>query len=73
MRVQDDSADGRGECDIGRRQTERPAAYTMVGFGARVGMSKSSIARRIRNGEIRVVKIGRLVRIPASEVERLFG
>jgi hypothetical protein len=45
----------------------------MAEFGWRVGLSESSVARRIREGTIRAVRIGRLVWVPASEIGRLFG
>ena len=57
----------------GAGHPETPVGYTMAEFGRRVGLSESSVARRIRDGRIRAVKIGRLVRIPASEIGRLFG
>ena len=50
-----------------------PVSYTMAKFGKLVGLSQSTVARRIKDGKIRAIKIGRLVRIPASEIGRLFG
>jgi excisionase family DNA binding protein len=38
---------------------------------AALAISPSTIQRMIRRGEIRVLRIGRCVRIPVSEIERL--
>ena len=53
---------------------EKPSgAYTMAQFGKIVRLSRSSVARRLKDGTIRAIKVGRLVRVPASEVDRLLG
>ncbi len=38
-----------------------------------LGVSKRTIERRIADGSIRALKLGRVVRIPASELERLLS
>ena len=48
-------------------------SYTMDQFSVRAGISKYSVARRIKDGTIRATRIGRLIRIPAVEVDRLLG
>lgn len=60
-----------GRPDPGRR--EMFSSFTMGQFGRRAGISKWSVARRIKDGTIRAVRIGRLIRIPASEADRLLG
>ena len=47
--------------------------YSMRQFARLAGLSTSTVARRVRDGTIRFVRVGRLVRIPASEIGRLFG
>jgi excisionase family DNA binding protein len=48
-------------------------AYTPQELAALLKMSKDTVYRAIAAGEIKAVKLGRLYRIPVSEVERLFG
>lgn len=38
----------------------------------RIGISRSSVSRRIKAGEIKVVKVGNRNRIPAPEFERFY-
>ncbi|NMP16138.1 helix-turn-helix domain-containing protein [Thalassotalea sp. Y01] len=40
-------------------------------FGALVGLSHSSIWLRIKHGHLKAYKLGRAVRIPYSEYERI--
>ena len=44
---------------------------TIPQFAARLGMSVSSLQRRIADKTVRVLKLGRLVRIHPSELSRL--
>ena len=56
-----------------------PAAVTRLAFlsvkqfATVVGLSDTTVLRRIRDGQIRSTRIGRLWRIPISEVGRLLG
>ena len=59
-------------------QAEAPAAaphleplLTIPQFAARLGMSVSTLQRRIADKTVRVLKLGRLVRIHPSELSRL--
>jgi excisionase family DNA binding protein len=38
-----------------------------------VGLSENTVLRRIRDNEIKATRIGRLWRIPVTEVGRLLG
>jgi excisionase family DNA binding protein len=51
------------------RLTARPETLTPAQAAARLGMSRSTIARRIKSGEI-TVRVGTHYRIPAREFER---
>jgi excisionase family DNA binding protein len=52
------------------RLTARPETLTPAQAAARLGMSRSTIARRIKSGEITAVRVGTHYRIPAREFER---
>jgi excisionase family DNA binding protein len=52
------------------RLTARPETLTPAQAAARLGMSRSTIARRIKNGEITAVRVGSHYRIPVREFER---
>jgi excisionase family DNA binding protein len=52
------------------RLTARTETLTPSQAAARLGMSRSAIARRIKSGEITAVRVGTHYRIPASEFER---
>ena len=52
------------------RLSARPATLTPAEAAARLGMSRSTVTRRIRNGEIKAVKVGTHHRIPIREFER---
>jgi excisionase family DNA binding protein len=52
------------------RLTARPEALSPTEAAARLGMSRSTIARRIKGGEIAAVKVGTHYRIPVREFER---
>lgn len=45
--------------------------YTTAEFAKLFKLSLPTVKRLIKSGEIQVVRIGRSVRIPAEEVERL--
>lgn len=48
----------------------RPEMLTPAEAAVRLGMSRSTIARRIASGEIKAVKVGSHHRIPIREFER---
>jgi excisionase family DNA binding protein len=52
------------------RLTARPETLTPAEAATRLGMSRSTIARRIKSGEISAVRVGTHYRIPAREFER---
>jgi excisionase family DNA binding protein len=52
------------------RLTAQPETYTPAEAAVRLGMSRSTIARRIKSGEITAVRVGTHYRIPAREFER---
>jgi excisionase family DNA binding protein len=51
----------------------RAAFLSVKAFGTVVDLSENTVLRRIRDKEIRAVRIGRLWRIPVTEVGRLLG
>lgn len=52
------------------RLTARAEALTPAEAATRLGMSRSTVARKIRTGEIRAVKVGTHHRIPMIEFRR---
>ena len=52
------------------RVIARPEMLTPAEAASRLGMSRSTIARRISSGEIKAVKVGTHHRIPIREFER---
>lgn len=46
---------------------------TVAQFAERLGVSERTLHRRIADGTVRVLKLGRLVRIHPSELARLLG
>jgi hypothetical protein len=57
-----------------KNQPEEPApriGYRIAQFAAGSGLSRSTVARMIRDGLIKVVRLNRTPIIPFSEVERL--
>ena len=51
----------------------RPVFYTKAELAEIARLSVRSLEKLIRDGRIKVVRLGRLVRIPATEVDRLLG
>jgi excisionase family DNA binding protein len=51
----------------------RPAFLSVKQFAVLVGLSENTVLRRIKDQQIRATRIGRLWRIPVSEVGRLLG
>jgi len=47
--------------------------YTASEVARLFDLSTTTISRSIRRGEIKALQIGRVFRVPASEVERLHG
>jgi excisionase family DNA binding protein len=52
-------------------QKDPPAFLTYKEFAYESRLSPSSVRKRVRQGELRATRIGRAVRIPRSELERL--
>jgi excisionase family DNA binding protein len=50
-----------------------PAGISLDEFCERVGISRQTGRRRIADGTIRAVRIGRRIVIPASELVRILG
>lgn len=48
-------------------------AYSMRETADMIGMSLRTLVRRVDDGTIRAVKVGKRVLIPAAEVERLLS
>jgi excisionase family DNA binding protein len=46
-------------------------AVSQAEFGKAIGVSTKTIARKVALGEIAVIRMGRLVRIPVTEIDRL--
>ncbi len=53
------------------KRTAPPAFLTYKEFAYESRLSPSTVRKRVRQGEIRAARIGRSVRIPRSELERL--
>jgi excisionase family DNA binding protein len=51
----------------------RAAFLSVKAFAIVVGLSENTVLRRIRDNEIKATRIGRLWRIPVTEVGRLLG
>ena len=47
-----------------------PTLHKLVEVGSRTGLSRSALYREINAGRLKVVKIGRSVRITESELSR---
>jgi len=50
-----------------------PVLLTIRQCAKRLGISERSLHRRIADGTVRVIRLGRLVRIHPSELARLYG
>ena len=48
-------------------------AYSMREVGQLIGMCERSVWSLVQSGQLRAVKLGRLVRIPADAVAELLG
>jgi hypothetical protein len=49
---------------------EEPPWYDLAAFGAKTGLGRTMVWQLRREGKIRVVRVGRGVFVPASELER---
>ena len=49
------------------------AAYGQSEVAARLGVTRQSVARAIESGDLRAVRLGRRVLIPAAELARFLG
>lgn len=52
---------------------ERPKVLTVAELAARLGVCRQTVYALERRGELRVIRIGRALRVPTSELERLMG
>jgi excisionase family DNA binding protein len=50
-----------------------PTLLTVREFAEAVRISEQTIRRRVNDGTLQAVKLGALMRIPTSELERLLG
>jgi excisionase family DNA binding protein len=66
-----DAFEARG--DLAQHPVVRPAFLSPKGFATVIGVSQNTVLRRIKDDAIHAVRIGRLWRIPVSEVGRLLG
>lgn len=58
-----DAADSQPPADL--------VTLTPLQFAQRLQVTRRSVDRAIARGQIRFIKLGRYVRIPATEIERL--
>ncbi len=75
------NTNSRGAQREGRRVVASPASapvplseritLTVDEFGARAGISRATAWRRVRDGSVRVVRLGGRTLVPASEVRRI--
>jgi hypothetical protein len=61
------SAQTRNE---GTDMSEDRPWYDLAAFGAKTGLGRTMVWQLRREGKIRVVRVGRRVFVPASELER---
>jgi excisionase family DNA binding protein len=66
-------ADDVIEPDLSAFLLTRPAFLSPKQFAVVVGISEKTVLRRIQDGLIRATRIGRLWRIPVTEVGRRLG
>jgi len=52
---------------------DTPAAFTVKRFCEHIQISESHFYNLLKAGDIRVIKLGRRVLVPATEVERLLN
>lgn len=50
-----------------------PVAYSAAELALKLGVSENHVRRLIATGAVRAVRLGRLVRIPATELDRLLA
>ena len=53
--------------------TADPVAYTARQFAERLGVHTNTVKKWTREGTVRAVRLDRVVRIPATELERLLA
>ena len=63
----------RRACGVGGEAEMTRAAYSVPEFAEAISVSERLVWRMLARGRIRSFKVGRLRRIPASELERLVG
>lgn len=52
-------------------ETDHLHAYTIEEFASRMRLNARTIERKIKAGEIKAVKLGRITRIPHTELVRV--
>lgn len=58
---------------MGATATDAPEFFLVEEFAELLRVGKSTVYNAIAKGEIRVVRIGKTVRIPVAEVRKLTG
>ncbi len=51
----------------------RPECFSIEETAARLNVSAKLIRAMIKRGELRAIRLGRILRIPESEIQRLTG
>ena len=51
--------------------TANPVAYTPRQFAARLGVHENTVRKWVRQGTVKAMKLGFVVRVPHSELTRL--
>ena len=59
--------------DKKRTGEENRRTYTTEEVAEMAGVAEATVRKQIRAGEIRSIRMGRRILIPATEVDRLFG
>ena len=67
------TAEPRPDGNAATGPVTRAAFLSVRQFAVVVGVSEKTVLRRIRDGGVRATRIGRLWRIPVTEVGRLLG
>lgn len=55
------------------RKTSRPRVFTLAETQSALSLSRATVARMVARADLSVVRVGRRVLVPATEVERLLA